>query len=196
MTARRVTRSSTRRPRIQPRIAILPYGGSDSATALKNGIVEAGPVATKLRLVGSAFRGRFGDLIVNWGNSTIEPTIMNRIVGDGRVINRPEAIKNASDKIKGFRAMSEAGVPTVEWTLDRAVARQWLEEGCLVYARTRLTGHSGAGIVMAHQNPESIQGVGNAFQVQATVPAAALFTKGLTEQRREFRIHVMNGIVI
>ncbi|MGL5013764.1 MAG: ATP-grasp domain-containing protein [Bacteroidales bacterium] len=203
-SVRQITQSAARRrpartgsrTSIAPRIAILPYSFSDSATALKNGIVDAGPVCTKLRIPQSAFRGRPGDLVVNWGNSTIEASHLASVVGQGRIFNAPENIRQASDKIRSFRAMQDAEVSTVEWTVDRGVAMDWFNEGCLVYARTRLSGHSGEGIVMVHQDPESIEGVGEAFSVQSVLPQARLYTKGLTEQRREFRIHVMNGVVI
>lgn len=204
-TVRQITQAAARRRRpartgsrtvLAPRIAILPYGGSDGATALKNGIVEAGPVCTKLRVPQSAFRGRAGDLIVNWGNSSITPEHLASVVGQGRIFNHPNNIRQASDKIQTFRHMSTNDVPTVEWTTSHDVAQGWVNEGCLVYTRTRLQGHSGEGIVMVHRDPVTIQGAGEAFSVQRELPRAPLYTKGITAQRREFRVHVMNGVVI
>ncbi|MGL5016399.1 MAG: ATP-grasp domain-containing protein, partial [Bacteroidales bacterium] len=128
----------------------------------------------------------------NWGNSRFNDA---RVFGHARVLNSPEAIRRASMKTDAMAAMQAAGVPIVESTTDRSVAQGWMDAGSLVYARTVLQGHSGEGIVMAHTNPSEINGVGNAFTVQSTLPQARLYTKGILLQRREFRIHVMNGTV-
>lgn len=183
-------------PGRNPLIAILPYGPSESAKSLRDDIISQGTHSLCLRRVGSTFRGRQGEMVVNWGNSTIPSETFHTICGAATtVLNRPASIAKASNKIEAFRALHEVGVPTVDWTVSEGVARAWVSEGALVYARTTLQGHSGEGIVMAHREPESIQGVGNAFTVGSTLPAARLYTKGIVAQRREFRIHVMNGVV-
>lgn len=176
-------------------IAILPYGPSDSVRALAEAINATGATATRLRREGSTFRGRQGELIVNWGNSTIADATLNTIRGNATLLNPPAAIRRASLKTDAFRLMAEQGVNTTEFTTDAAVAQRWMDDGNLVYARTRLQGHSGEGIVMAHRRPETIEGVGGAFEVHGNLPRAPLYTKGITAQRREFRIHVMNGTV-
>lgn len=176
-------------------IAILPYGPSDSVRALAEAINATGATATRLRREGSTFRGRQGELIVNWGNSTIADATLNTIRGNATLLNPPAAIRRASLKTDAFRLMAEQGVNTTEFTTDAAVAQRWMDDGALVYARTRLQGHSGEGIVMAHRRPETIEGVGGAFEVHGNLPRAPLYTKGITAQRREFRIHVMNGTV-
>lgn len=194
--ARSTTRSSARRPAARtsaPRIAIMPYGPSNSVTALKQVLEERGHQVVKLRRDGSTFRGNENDLIINWGNSQIPQAELQTIAGRGRLLNPPQSIRLASMKTDAFRAMQGAGVPLVEWTTSRAEAQRWVDDGGLVYGRTRLQGHSGEGIVMTHRDPASIEGVGNAFAVMATLPNAPLYTKGITAQRREFRIHVMNG---
>lgn len=176
-------------------IAILPYGPSDSVRALAEAINATGATATRLRREGSTFRGRQGELVVNWGNSTIADATLNTIRGNATLLNPPAAIRRASLKTDAFRLMHEQGVNTTEFTTDAAVAQRWMDEGNLVYARTRLQGHSGEGIVMAHRRPDTIEGVGGAFEVHGNLPRAPLYTKGITAQRREFRIHVMNGTV-
>ncbi|MGL5013642.1 MAG: hypothetical protein ACRC6V_05040, partial [Bacteroidales bacterium] len=192
----RTPRRTNSRRVVRPRIAILPYGVSDSATALKVGLEAEGPFVTKLRILGSTFRGRGSDFVINWGNSSIGEGPFENISGAARVYNHPRAIRNATNKTDAFNLMSEAGVPTVEYTSNHQTAMSWFNEGCLVYARTRLQGHSGAGIVMCHREPETIDGSGNSFEVRGSLVNAPLYTKGLTAQRREFRIHVMGGVVI
>lgn len=178
----------------RPRINILPYGPSDSVVALKEAMAAIlNKRVAALKIDGSSvFRGRAADTIINWGNSRFNDT---RVFGQARVLNAPEAIRRASMKTDAMAAMSAAGVPIVESTTDRSVAQGWMDSGSLVYARTVLQGHSGEGIVMAHRNPSEVNGVGNAFTVQDTLPQARLYTKGIYQQRREFRIHVMNGTV-
>lgn len=176
-------------------IAILPYGPSDSVRDLAAAITAGGGNAVRLRREGSTFRGRDGELMVNWGNSNIADNTLGTIRGQARLLNTPGAIRNASMKTTAFDLMDAANVAQVEFTTDRAVAQRWKEEGALVYARTRLQGHSGEGIVMCHRDPQTIDGVGGAFQVVEELPQAPLYTKGITVQRREFRIHVVNGVV-
>lgn len=186
----RIRSTSSRRNLIN----ILPYGPSNSVIALKEAMAAIlSQRVASLKIDGSSvFRGRATDTIVNWGNSRFNDA---RVFGQARVLNTPEAIRRASMKTDAMAAMQAAGVPIVESTTDRSVAQGWMDAGALVYARTVLQGHSGEGIVMAHNNPSEINGVGNAFTVQTTLPQARLYTKGILVQRREFRIHVMNGTV-
>lgn len=176
------------------RISILPYGPSDSVRSLKDAMGEIlNQRVAALKIDGSSiYRGRSNDTIINWGNSRFDDA---RVLGTARVLNSPEAIRRASMKTEAMAALQAASVPTVESTTDRGVAEHWLATGSLVYARTVLQGHSGEGIVMAHRNPSEINGVGNAFTVQDSLPQARLYTKGIMVQRREFRIHVMNSTV-
>lgn len=181
---------------VNNRIAILPYGPSDSATALVNLLRERGHSATKLRTEGSTFRGRRNDLVVNWGNGTIGEEVWNRVVHESYFVNHPTDLVKASNKLKALLTMEAAGVPLVEYTNQKDVAEVWLEEGSLVYARTKLQGHSGEGIVGVHKTPANIQAAGAAFPITNVLPNAPLYTKGITAQRREFRFHVFNGVVV
>lgn len=81
---------------------------------------------------------------------------------------------------------------TVEWTNQRSIAQGWVEQGGMVYARTTLQGHSGAGIVIGYGNPAGVGDAGD-VQVTSTLPSAQLYTKAILQERREFRIHVMDG---
>ncbi|UZV39704.1 ATP-grasp enzyme [Trabzonvirus APT65] len=187
---------------VQKRIAILPYGPSDSVTALVNSlreIVEENTTVTKLRTEGSIYRGRRDDILVNWGNSSVDMDKFVRIQGainNEFVLNHPQAIANASNKKKSFELMQESGVKLVEFTTNKADAQAWVDAGGLVYARTKLQGHSGEGIVAVHKQPETVVAAGAAFPVNNVLPNAPLYTKGITVQRREFRIHVFGGEVV
>lgn len=187
---------------VQKRIAILPYGPSDSVTALVDALrenVDANTTVTKLRTEGSTFRGRRDDVLVNWGNSSVDMQKFTRIQGlidPEFVLNHPQSIANASNKKKSFDLMSDHGVKLVEFTTNKEDAQAWVDAGSLVYARTKLQGHSGEGIVAVHKQPETVVAAGAAFPVNNVLPNAPLYTKGITVQRREFRIHVFGGEIV
>lgn len=174
------------------RVRILPYGPSESVNALKEGLFSQGINLLKLSTRGaSRFRGRSGDVIINWGNSTFDG---RDVLGNARVLNNLEAVRRASMKTTAFETMVGNQVSCVPHTTSREEAQEWLDNGDLVYARTVLQGHSGEGIVVCHRGgqlgvfPDSVS-------VSDELPQARLYTQGFTVQRREFRIHVMNGVV-
>lgn len=175
------------------RIAIFPYGISESANILRDTIneISSSTIARKLRLQGSAFRGRTTDLIVNWGSGNSDA--FNAIVGNARFLNNPTAINTASNKVSAFEAMNAANVSCVENTTDIEVARQWVRDGFGVFCRTELRGHSGAGIVYCSTTaPDDL---GNVVH-QTEVPQAPLYTKRGHTTNREYRIHIFKGEVI
>lgn len=152
-----------------PRFRIFPYKqGSASARAL----AEALPRCRVLRLAGSTFRPRRDDVLINWGSSAALPT------GYGRTLNSAAAIATASNKLRSFEVLRDAGVSIPEfWT-----RREDVPEGVYpLVCRTVLNGHSGRGIVMADS-------------AEATV-AAPLYVRYVPKQD-EFRVHVVGGAVV
>lgn len=151
------------------RIYITPYNmGSESARSLARNLRCLRVDATK-RLRRS--------VVINWGRGDLS---VRGFVS--RVINKPEAVRRASNKIETFRVLSAAGVPTVDWTTNRDVARRWLDDDMLIYCRTTATGSQGRGIVVVGQDDLSL-------------PHAPLYTKGFNKTH-EFRVHVAFGRVI
>lgn len=176
------------------RLAIFSHAPSDTVNLIREQINGMdGQRIIKLRSTGSTFRGRRGDLIVNYGSSSLPESV----IGSARVLNHPQAISNASNKRTAMNILRENNIPIVESTTDREEAQQWMDNGSVVYARTQLQGHSGAGIVVcANENLLSqLADIGSSVETSTSLVNANLYTKGLTEQRREFRIHVMNGVV-
>ncbi|QMV48271.1 ribosomal protein S6 glutaminyl transferase [Proteus phage Vb_PmiP-P59] len=176
------------------RLAIFSHAPSDTVNLIREQINGMdGQRIIKLRSTGSTFRGRRGDLIVNYGSSSLPESV----IGSARVLNHPQAISNASNKRTAMNILRENNIPIVESTTDREEAQQWMDNGLVVYARTQLQGHSGAGIVVcANENLLSqLADIGSSVETSTSLVNANLYTKGLTEQRREFRIHVMNGVV-
>lgn len=92
------------------------------------------------------------------------------------VLNKPEAVSNATNKKTMLKILDEKNIPTLEWTDDQEVAK----EHTPIYCRTELCSSKGKGIIRA-ENPEE-------------VVRAPLYTKAL-DGYEEYRIHVLRGEV-
>lgn len=150
-------------------LKLLAYNnGSASANAL------AGSLSIKkLRQERSTWKGKEGDVVINWGRSSPHSSFE----GPARVLNDHRAIAIASNKLKSLQALKEAGVPIPEFTTSKAIAREWANIAeTVVVCRTILTGHSGAGIVLANNGREVVD--------------AKLYTEYL-KKIHEYRIHIL-----
>lgn len=124
----------------------------------------------------SKFKGNPNKTVINWGCS-----VLPEEVAKCKVINSPESVSKAVNKLSFFKAV-DGIARTPEWTTGAAVALQWMQDGYVVLSRTKLTGHSGDGIV--------INGPAN-----AEVILAPLYVKYI-KKKDEYRVHVMRGQVI
>ena len=159
--------------------------GSESAKALAEKME-----IKRLKEEGSTWRGKAGDIIINWGHSGHHPAFD----GAARVLNNPEAIARASHKVHSFAAFADAiaqGEPLKipDNTVSREVAYQWLTEGTDVVVRNILQGHSGAGITIIKAIDANKYYAGG-----LEFPRAPLYTAYI-RKNEEYRIHVMNGEV-
>lgn len=167
------------------RIRILPYGPSDSCNALKEAIRtylsenRVNASIQNLRSEGSTFTARSTDIIINYGNRRYPQSFF----GNANVLNTLESLNRAANKLTALGVMQQAGIETVEYTTDLAVAMGW-HENSIVYARSTLTGHSGEGITVHIPQDNSV--------IQANQP---LYTKGIQGARREWRVHVFKGVI-
>lgn len=128
-----------------------------------------------LRQVGSRFRPRYGDVVINWGSTSMPD------MHPGRELNPPEAVRNAVDKVECLIRLQEEGVPTLNFVRTRSAARLLQREGRLILARTQTRASGGAGIVVVY--PDDV------------IPDARLYTEYF-KGRDEYRIHVVGGQVI
>lgn len=153
------------------RTIIYPYKiGSQTARAVARGL-------DGLRVwPNRRYRPRTGDKIINLGNSEIPFWMTGR--ARENMLNQPEAVSLAANKIKTFTELTKAGIPTLEWTTDWEVASNW---DAITYVRTKLTGHSGQGIEI--------------YGEDMALPIAPLYTK-YKENCGEYRVHVFKGEVI
>lgn len=152
------------------KLKIYPYKmASESAKALK----EAIPNALRVAQDGN-YRPRNNHLILNWGNSNT-PAWSN-----GTMLNDPVAVAIATDKLNAFTAL-DGVVNLPEWTTLPAFAKLLVQEGKTLFARTKLNGHSGDGIVIIDSLDKFVN--------------APLYTT-YKKKRSEYRVHVFNGEVI
>lgn len=123
---------------------------------------------------GSGYEYREGDLIVNWGNG-------HPLGITASILNKPRAIARSVRKDVTFDYMRNAGVCIPDNTTQMDIARQWIEQGEIVFCRKVLDGCNGAGIVVARTIEE--------------LSSAPMYTKYVYNDR-EFRVHVFKGEVI
>lgn len=123
----------------------------------------------RIKCVGSTYRYQPDHIVINWGFTGSF---------DGRITyNQPAGIRNASDKRRSFKCFSDAGVPTLDWTLDQGRAQELNRQGKRIYGRTA-SGMAGNGIVV--------------YEPYSIIGSHELYTVGFNTHR-EFRIHVVGG---
>ena len=152
------------------RIRVYPYKqGSKSAKALAEGL--GGRV---LKLEGSKFIPRHGDKIINWGCSG--PINLN---GSQTVqlINHPNSIRDAANKLTAFQMMKEAGVSVPLF----AARREDVSWPGITVVRHRLSGHSGEGIEIVDAGRD--------------LPNAPLYVQYIPK-KDEYRVHVVGTSII
>ena len=144
----------------------------------------------RLKEVGSTWRGKGTDYLINWGRSAAHAGFD----GNAIILNKPENISLASHKVRSFAALNAAVadgkvLKVPENTVQSDVALQWLNQGTDVVVRNIVQGHSGAGIeiIKAADLNQYVRG-------DARFPQAPLYTS-YVRKAEEYRIHVMNDEV-
>jgi len=132
----------------------------------------------RIRREGSRFVSRPSDVVLNWGSSELPYQLMQ-----ARIINRPQAVALAVNKIRSFERFSAYGVPTVDWTTDQEVARGWLNDNGTVVCRGTVEGRAGSGISIVSGTDGD------------DLPDVPLYTR-YAKKRDEYRVHVLQGRVI
>lgn len=156
---------------------IYPYrNGSRSVRLLRDSLNDF--TRTRIiRITNSRYLDRRGKIVLNYGNSSMPDWAS----GETRFINHPEAVARAANKHLTFLELNRADVSIPRFTTNINHARYWADDGYNVYCRTKLTGHSGDGVVVATNRDE--------------VVAAKLYTRGIL-LKGEYRVHVFGDEVI
>jgi len=148
--------------------------GSESARSLAQGLS-----CLRIKPQGS-YKYYPNHTIINWGNSELGS--WHR--GTTKYLNHPYTVALASNKIKSFVSFKESNVSCPKFFTNKEELIQYtvgLSEFPLVYCRTKISGHSGEGIVLANNVSELV--------------SAPLYTLGI-KIKREYRIHVFKDKVI
>ena len=124
---------------------------------------------------GSKFKPRPDDVVINWGASDL-PDYLTA----GKVLQDPAQVGLCSNKLKFFQLNEDSGV-IPDFTDSKEVAANWCRDGKTVVCRTKLSGHSGEGIVIAETEEQLVD-----------APLYVMYVK----KKDEYRIHVFNGEVI
>lgn len=149
-------------------VRIYPYkSGSASAKALAEALG-----IKRIKHKNSKYRPKQDDVIVNWGSSNLPDNLVNV-----SLLNDPDYVACATNKLSFFRQVDGAGCGelVVPWTTSDNQVQEWLSNGKTVVARTKLTGHSGEGVVL-------LEGAG------AEIVEAPLYTL-YVPKKDEYRVH-------
>lgn len=127
----------------------------------------------------SKFRGGAGKAIINWGAGTLP----DQVAACQTILNKPQAIRNASNKLKSFELFREDDVSIPPFFTSKEATLVYMGEnaGSDIVCRLKLNGHSGDGIVIC-SNPEDLVD-------------APLYTAYIKKQE-EYRYHVFMGQVV
>ncbi len=132
--------------------------------------------ARRIRTNSTTFIGRARKTVINWGCSELPPEVLKC-----NVLNNPEAVGLASNKLSFFNAMSvHEEVNTPPWATTAVEAQGWLEKSAVV-ERHKLQGYSGEGIVIVERGGE--------------LSDAPLYVKYIPK-KEEYRVHVFKGQVL
>jgi hypothetical protein len=161
------------------KIKLLRAGLSNGLNALATKLKERGHEVKKIKLEGSLYRGHPSHRVINWGRSdrgAIRSTVP--------ILNNPESILIASDKVKTLETLRDAGLGQnlPRFTTDYEEAKAFMTEDLeVVYSRTLTRASQGRGIEIACTVSELVR--------------APLYTC-LVDVAREVRVHVVGGRVI
>ena len=129
---------------------------------------------------------KIGHTVVNWGSSR-KPNWYDRALRrDVTILNKPDSVKKASNKLTALQVLQDNGVNVPKFTTDKRVAKYWLDDGHTVVERHILNSNCAQGVRIVNLDDEDMPSVLN---------NAPLYTKFIPKSR-EFRVHVFNGKVI
>lgn len=112
-------------------------------------------------------------LLINWGSSSLPQWAAVNF----RVLNNPQSVRIAISKVQTYERLTQASVPTLDFTTDPGQAGRWLNSGKRVLARQ--DGQSGGAGIRILVGPTDPTGIGN----------ADFFTRYFPKTH-EYRVHV------
>jgi hypothetical protein len=85
------------------------------------------------------------------------------------------------NKLAQYKWFKQQGLSSLEFTTDKNVVKNWLDNECVVFGRQTLNGSEGKGIIILEGN--------------VAIPTCPVYTKYLPK-KREFRVHIFKNTVV
>lgn len=152
---------------------MYPYkAGSESCSALAKALG-----VRRIKHDNSTFKGKQERTVINWGATKV-PDGVNKCV----VVNHPERVAIACNKLETYRVAEEEGLCPAH-TTNKIVAKDWLNNYDIVERHT-LTGMGGDGIRIVEK--------GDFDSLSDEAKVYCLYVP----KKAEFRVHVIGGKVV
>ena len=129
------------------------------------------------------------DILLNYGWSSTRKLFAYISGGTDRIINHPDTVNISSNKRRFYMLASACGLPIIDTTFTPEEAFSWLQEGSRVFARQKLRGSKGNGIVIL--SPECIGSVPSMLDTAL----APMYTREFVDGD-EYRLFVVAGEVV
>lgn len=143
----------------------------------KNGSVTGREIASRLGIgYRTTGQGGIDYKCINWGSN--KTRLVSKL--PHAWLNKRQYVEIAQCKLKSFEYL-DGNVRIPKWTTSRATAKEWINEGGVVYCRTMLRANQGRGIVVARDVTQLV--------------TAPLYTLKV-DADREYRVHVFKGNAI
>lgn len=125
---------------------LIPYKFSSASAKL----LAEGLGIKRMRLEGAPHDFK-RSVLINWGCSGF-----TREFANVRVLNRPEAVAVAINKLSAFNAMDANDVSIPYYTQSKEAAAALIRDGRKVVCRTKLSAYGGDGIVIAETEDQLV----------------------------------------
>lgn len=167
---------------MRSKFKVYPYKmGSKSAKALAEALG-----CKQIKHTGAPMRFSPPQRIINWGASKFDRDITYGMPVQ-ITLNHPSRVVIACNKLTAFqRLATDETINFPSWTSNSNTAYSWWVDGSEVVIRTKLTGHSGDGIILSSSLPKDDD---------SWITTAPLYTRYI-KKKSEFRVHVVRNEVI
>jgi len=161
-------------------VKVFSTNASEGAVLLSKRLRELGVQSTKIPFKSKVAVHKSNDFLVNWGSSEYPNWIKrSKIRGTKGILNFPELVGRAINKLTTFQILHEVGVSIPEYVArGEEVPKTW--KGIL--SRATLSGSGGRGIAF-YQSGEDVD-YGYPLYVQ------------YIKKSKEYRVHVFKGGII
>lgn len=150
---------------------------SNGCLALRNALRNAGVDAKRIKVDSTNYQPKADHLVLNWGNSRVPQFWENTRAGIQT--NSVLGVATAANKLRAFEVLAPANIKIPTYYTRKQDALQEILADAKIFCRTKLTGHSGAGIVIARTPDELVD--------------APLYTKAI-DNGGEWRVHVFRNL--